>query len=638
MYTCNRKYAGAKHLGLASILYVTVQIVFAQSLMITSPTTNTDSQVIGYGFPSAAGNSILDTLNKSKKTENPIKANRQHAYFNLSYLNSEKLGELLPSIRELLNNDYVVILDETQAQTATAVNKISSNINGIELNKSLVLLKRNSDGNIYYYSISPTARHEYLIPKALLKTAFEKSSKRSKRNTDNYHVGKTVFLHFFHENISCPVKKEVTRNFWGTKYLDGSFDPCDGKASFNTQVRLDYIPSKNSPTIAATPEGKIVRFSSGLTGLSGAGWHLANSQSSVNTEFTYNGKRNTRFGPFAEKYVTRIEPGDTGITLIDHLPHNKNPNTQITETSTIFVDEGYSASFEINSQGPKVGFQASSLNRRQNQVSVTYNANEYETINSTVGNVFNIRWSRPSNPGLLDSRSSVNNGAWPVRSREFSAISYSNFIPGYIATYLAPFSKKAKSTFKVYSEAEVGMIYTYVPYNSNDMPTYLDFNNISLLNEVTIDWNSPYFLSEVPVILKAHRNRGLYCLTMVGENREVQGQACNGSKAQTWGYTSNNQYLSFENPQQCLSLDMSGNYDRLITKACEQGAHQEWTWGGEENDKSKLINQFEEKWLNIASTSSSSDTALIRLTNDDGHTQPSTAATRSWKPYVIRPE
>ncbi|PHV11858.1 leukocidin family pore-forming toxin [Chitinimonas sp. BJB300] len=632
MKSYKRNLVSMKYVGYVGLITAFSQNVLAQPINDNPSDLPASNQIVEYGFPSSTGQQVLDKF-KAHTEKSPFSAeNFQLAYYNISHLNKISFESVMQQINEKLSQDVIVVLDETQALSNTITDRFTSRLNGIELKKSLLLIKK-INNSIHYYAVSPNGRNEYKIPNSLIIALSTGPAKRKKRSTENYQIGKTIYLNFLHENLSCPVKKEVKRGTWGGQmYLDGSLDPCSGAASYNTQIRLDYIPSKNISGTAATPEGKIVRIGTGLSGLSSAGWHIASNQGSTNTSLTANTKRNTRFGPFVNQYTTSIVPSDSDISLIDHLPHNSNPETQITETSIISVEEGFSGNLEIGSQGPKVGLHSNSVNRRQHQVSLSYKTNEYKVINSTSGKRFDIKWEKSSIPNLLNEKSDVGRGAWPVKGQLFTAMSYANFIPGYIATYLAPLNKKNKSTFNVSSSAEVGMAYTYVSPFVDGLPHYADFHNISLSDQITIDWNSPYFLSEVPVHLKAYRNRELFCLTMKGENNQVVGEKCNNSISQLWGLGSNNEYISFENPRLCLSVGDSANENQLVTKACDPSGFQEWSWGGTTSDKNLLVNEAVEKRVTIMSTDN--NVAAIALMDMSHETTP---ANKSWKPYVQRP-
>jgi hypothetical protein len=333
--------------------------------------------------------------------------------------------------------------------------------------------------------------------------------------------------------------------------------------------------------------GKILRISGGAEGAGGAGWHLTESQINKNQTFRSNIERTTWFGPYVDAYETRISLSDNDVALLDHQPHNSNPATDIHNTSTLTVGQGFGFNLMVGSSGPLVGVSHNVMSSHSSSVTLKYSLNEYRLINSTSGNQFRIKWKRANPPLPMHSAEEVRNGAMPVNSDLFNGIAYANFVPGYVVTYNAPFSKSGESTIHISAKAEVMAALTDVNH-TNPRNTFISDHTFQFNNAITIDWDSPYFMQEVPVAIKAVKDERSYCLTMAGEDQEVIGAPCSPSNKQLWGLNKHQQYVSVENPRLCLSAQNihAGHSDRLTVSACRLDDTQKWSW----QDQDALVN------------------------------------------------
>lgn len=618
---------------------------------------------------SEKGRQLIEGLTEEYK--NSARSQEQTiAYFNLSHLNKAQTNypnerdRVIASIGASIREGYIIILDTIQSNSSEVMKDITSKVGGVTLSKSLVIIGKKK-GSLSYYVIHSDPRGEYVIPPLLTRKITEEriaeGERRKKRSNDEYSIGKTVYLTFSHNNLSCMLDKKLEPGrgiYEARRVFREKYDACQGSASYTAQVRIDYIPSRNYTGKTNFPTGKIVRIAAGLEGLSGTGWHLTNELKKIETEYTSNTKRTTWHGPFAAYYETMINPNDSDVILIDHKPLNKNTETEVNEESSLSVQQGFSTNLQIGGSGPLVGLKLSEIQTTTNTVNLKYNTQAYKIINQTSGNIFSIKWEH-SPQQLVNSKNYVEKGGWPINTRnnQFGGMSYANFIPGFVAIYKAPFSKTGSSTFTVNSNVMAQALATYVtPYLYADesdgsiYPTYATRQKIALIDEITINWDSPYFASEVPVVIKADKHAGLYCLTMRGEDQGVWGEACNGSSTQLWGLSQNEEYISLANPRLCLTAHNSVSLDEtpiyhLITKRCEQSAFQKWAWQGE--DKSLLVNAATlddsvRKYVSIGAISDNGNFALPRVwggpraRNQNQILEP--ARFKSWKPYIQRPE
>ena len=571
----NKKTLYFKKINILLLTYISTNLslaerAFASAVIqyINNHNTNNINRLIErvtyHGAPTKIGNSLIN---------NYIRAfsNYKIAYFDVSGTTKIQIHSLLKKINEELEKDKLIILDETRSNSFERINALTSKNSGLSFSKPLVLMRKK--GAVLSYHVLPAG---YLVENGITqKTILEVMQKdiakqhntvaRNKRSSsEEYRAGKTVYVYFSHTTLSCPLATEVAREFLAERFYfkeNSVRDMCERSASYTARFRVDYLPSSSvqqGDAISAVT-GKIIRISSGVEGEpGGAGWHLANSLNYLVRPYSSASIRNTWFGPFAHHYQTKIEPSDIEpsdnkvVRLIDHMPKNRNQEERIEEESSVATQQGYSTNLQVGMSGPTVGLTHHQATTVTNRVALKYDIKEYQVTNNTSGNILDISWQHTMKPErIFNTKQDIDAGVFPIKSSAFNGMAYANFVPGFVATYQASMSKTGKSTFTVKSNVLVyGLAHYISPYLSDKdsagrwhSASFATEKLIPLTDSFTVDWDSPYFRTELPVAIKAYKHQQLYCLTMEGEHQPVLAKACNRSKNQTWGLTSQGEYI-----------------------------------------------------------------------------------------------
>ena len=599
-----------------------ISLCSLSSAALGHPSLATPGIPLMEGMPTALGARIIRSL----PTDN-------YAYFNLSLATSTHTKLPLEKIRQQIQRGRLIILDQTSDGSAQLIDQVSRRLLGVALAKPLLVISPNHDGAPRLYP--GEARDAPALTRAIQRDL--QSARRDKRSVPPYRAGKTLYIGFNHGPVECWLKRDIAKDWGGYITLSGSIDPCAGQASYNAMVKLEYLPAQNDSNHPNLPDGKIIRISSGASGQpTGAGWHLAHELVNINRSQRSQVHRSTWFGPYADSYETGISVDDSDVSLIDHSPLNSNREIRVSQSNGLELGQGFSANLALGGDGPTVGLSRNVVSTQRSDVTLNYDINEYQVINRTAGNRFQVTWQRAKPPLTLNSAQMIRQGAMPIDSQRFSAIAYANFVPGFSASYRVERAKTGSTRFTATSSAQVMAALNLVRPDQLVDNTLISTTPINWSDTVEIDWDSPYFISEAPVQIKAFNHRRLYCLTMKGLDQEVRGEACGSDNTQLWGLNQNGQYISVAQPGLCLSAQPSADdrLDLLLAQPCNPSGFQEWEW-----QQKQLLNRRSRRAITIVATSAADNGATASL--EARSAEITSAISRdlsTWKPYVRRPE
>ncbi|MBV8049508.1 MAG: leukocidin family pore-forming toxin [Paludibacterium sp.] len=571
-----------------------------------------------FGEASPAGRAVITLLNKW-----PL------AYFNLTAADSPM--QLAAKARESLIGGKLVILDATQAHDAALVDQMTAPLMGVRVGKPLVVIVPSPSGRDWLHAADYGG---HLRMAGLLRMKLERQLPwRGKRETAAPRaeplVGKSLYLTFTHAPLSCPFRQKVNKHsgLVSGVTFSGHVDPCAANGAYHATVRLDYFSSDSAGAPAGLPPGKLLRIGQGLEGPGGAGWHLADSQrhdDHVSIKGWGRRVRSTWFGPYAGSYGVTLSPdNDLNVSLIEHVPKNTPRGLDVDVVRSDMKQRGLTASVSLGSS-PSGTFGYAGTDTAIATTTLKYKLNEYEVVNRSAGNRLDVQWQNALGADMFHAKSAVVDGAMPVNQRLFSAMSYANFVPGFLVTYHAPPGKTGSSTFTLVSSAEVRAPMSFIgdgEVDTFDQPVSLRFRDT-----FSVDWGSSHFLSEAPVMLKAYRQERTHCLSLWDAGRQVVTAVCDGSPHQLWRHTRQGQFVSVGTPSLCLD----GRRDGVVRAApCEQTGFQQWRWAGREGDR--LYNVATR--TSVVSTGAGNSVApLWRDADCDGGEERGLCAWRAYEP------
>ncbi|TDR82267.1 hypothetical protein [Paludibacterium purpuratum] len=519
-----------------------------------------------FGELSAAGQAVLNVL----KRHSP-------AYFNLAQTDPRRAAM---AAFDSLQRGEIVILDATQAHDASLTDQVAVRLSGLRTGKPMAVAIRNADGSINMY-VADYGAHVGMAQRLKRERAQARRAKRDTAPTQAAPalVGKTVHLSIAHLGLSCVYPGRFERKiFFGAREWKAHFDACAGRASYATKVRFDFFSSNSRGAQGHLPPGRLLRISQGLGNAGGSGWHLVDALR--NEDWDHDGS-NMWIGPFINEYGVAISlDNDRDVSLIEHEPKNVARGLEVEVVRSDMRQRSATASLTLGGS-PGVTLGGEGGDSQTTSSTLKYKLNEYETFNSTAGNRFKLAWRLMLSEEQMHGRDASALAGKP----RLSGMSHGNFAPGYLVTYQAPFDKQGESTVSIESYADT-VAWISKKRLGGDYETYGSGAELRFTDTLRVDWQSPFFLPEPTVMLKAYRHDSLHCLALVGAGLPVRPEACDGAKRQqTWMQRNLNQIVSVASPGLCLAGWRDG---RLTAESCQPNGFQEWRWEG--TDKDRLTN------------------------------------------------
>lgn len=443
---------------------------------------------------------------------------------------------------------------------------------------------------------------------------------------------------FSYNNKACTMKKALDGYDFGSEL----WDPCAGNASINLVFSVDLIRSVPGYTAAGqTEDNKYVRISLDNDNGAGAGFFLKQDLIQKHTWFQSWAHRDEWFGPFADNYEIQVYPStNTGsVTLLKHLPHNVNPETEYRQITGFNVGMGIKGTAEVGGEGPKVGGEVSAEFGYNSSRWVSFKTHEYTVVNAT-NNLTGIwKWDRKYNDKHCDWLTARDFGTacyfsrplwgqdWVAKQSAFSGISHSNYTPGMSITYKAPASKTGTTRFDM--EATVtamGLGGKIIPDVLFWLGKFVDTttSGFGMVKSITVDWEHPVFEPEAHVRLHSlgHNNA---CLEPFGDSSGsyVGWNSCWDVNWQLWGLDAGNRYKSRIAPNRCLAVESNL---KVSVRACDNSQNQKWRWDGD-----NLLSYY-------VDGSGNSNYALFRDSYNNAVVKPVSADSDfRWKPYLQKP-
>ncbi|GAA4650344.1 hypothetical protein GCM10023116_26270 [Kistimonas scapharcae] len=532
-----------------------------------------------------------------------------------------------------------ILIDGTSHQDENKQSKASTAIGGLGMSDPIVLL-RYSGGMPEYqiFDITPdtpqfspgntTALNATLPAIAVdningcldhwaVHSARARAAKTS-RTSQPYRPIASMLVTFNMTNLSCEVGKEVRRFGAGNMEYEWTdrVDPCNQQMNVALSYTVDFfrsLPRSGDGTEGSTSsvDGKFVRITLDPKSGSGSGWRLGTEPTEKNTWFQSNANRTTWFGPTVLFYESMIESFDPDMQLLDNIPKNTPKNSHIKDVNSSTIGVAADFGLEVGDSGPKASGKLSVNYSSTSTRWVEYDVNEY-----TVENHSERTDTGPVAKWVWDRKYDLYNQFWRTRDyecsktlnltddrpfwkrAEFTAASYSSFVPGMSTSFYVPSSKTGYSNLTISNTiapvALSGMVVYAGLYQCYYSAGYSGYGysggtRTRLTKKLAVNWDAPVFTPEVPVRLEPFRidsPDGL-CLSVLPGEAEVVLLACKGENSldQLWGWDDMNRYQSKYYPGWCLEV---GRDNSVIIQSCDASARQKWRWEGD-----KLISELE---------------------------------------------
>lgn len=526
-------------------------------------------------------------------------------------------------IRETLASGGTVIIDNTGHHNKARARKISAALGGIGFDSPIVMIRKNSDGVTEYKQLIPYSAEGYTIDQApgrsldhdaiseetisMLRNWQKKDPKRRARERDShYRPEVSIPVELRYTNFPCMVGEKFNGNgVTGSWYWDDTLiDACNKNASVSLFYTVDLVRSVSSSAGSGADDAKYIRITVDPSSNGGAGWHLTDKPSHKHTWFQSWTNRETWFGPVADSYYVTIQPNDPDVHLYNTIPGNHPRESQI--MSTVGFQVGVSggpslfnpALMGTGAAGQNLlGFSGINLGLSftySSERAISYSNHEYELFNlSRAGSTDKAAWVWSREFDKYASYWRTNRTCelwcqdWFYDDLAFSAAAYSNFTPGFSATFRVPASKADTSTLEFESAIKVVALGGRVQYAflfQHYTPWGLKGTRYSFKQNLDVNWGASFFNAEIPVSIEAYKEgseHGL-CLEVTdsrtGPGSEVGVGACRFTQNQIWGQDSEFRYKSFLAPDRCLTRE---NHEKLTIRPCTHAANQKWEWKNE---------------------------------------------------------
>ncbi|BEV70550.1 hypothetical protein THUN1379_00320 [Paludibacterium sp. THUN1379] len=497
---------------------------------------------------------------------------------------------------------------------------------GLSVSLPLLLVSRQPDG-----SLAVLAGQAGSAPQ--LAAAWREQQHSPRRIRRSLGLSQTLTAHtlsltLVHGPQPCPLARDIGKGFLGRISLENPQDACEGRATFQTRLRLDHFSSDSPGAPPGWPAGKYLRLSLGAGEAGGSGWHLSPQQHQQLTLDRGRTLRHSWFGPYAGHYSITIEPdGPAHLQLLEHEPRNQARGTTVDISRSATQQRQLQAGLSLHGSSAGVSLGESRQSGETRSTTLRYPLQEYRVLNRTRGNLLDLQWQLGLDEQMFRSDDEIREGALPVRSELFSGLSHANFLPGMLATWQVPVDEQGSTRFQIRAEARVMAALSRI--TPTQIAHYASSHDLSLATTVIVDWSAPLFRPELPLQVRAWRHDAQYCLTWHREGGEVSGRACDQSSGQGWALNRQRQLYAVARPVLCLALARDG---RLRSERCQPGGHFEWRWQGEHQDR--LVNLLQEQVLSIRAENRQAGAALLGLGRQcDDPLQPACA----WRAYPLTP-
>ncbi len=426
----------------------------------------------------------------------------------------------------------------------------------------------------------------------------------------------------------------------GSSYQGSLKNYCNGSIQLTYTIDLmRSIPGYADGSY--TEDAKYVRISIS-NDAGGAGIKVSDSLTQEYSWFQSYVNYNETLGGFAETYRFKIYPNrPDAVTLISHSPRNENPQYEKRESTSTTLGFSLTGGGEIGKEGPKVTAEATASVSTTNTRMYLVKCKEYALQNHTAGDTAEFRWEHEtkkrasyyvSNPGCHTLFTYWYNLFDLTR---FSPMSYSNFVPGFHATYRIAPSETGSVVFTVQAQVGAGAAYARDIYaatahcRSTDNETGYHYTYTTASKNISIDFSHPVFEREPHVVLRSMDENDSTLDIQYGSNAEGQPvitYPSNGGRNQIWGYDDQERYRSRVGADKCLNVEPDLS---LTVRSCGDGNQQKWYWQGD-----KLYSRYRGSDPSINYVLQRNGYAVAAKIVPEG-----AASTGSnWKPYLTRVE
>ncbi|MCK5894386.1 MAG: leukocidin family pore-forming toxin [Endozoicomonadaceae bacterium] len=524
-------------------------------------------------------------------------------------------------IRENLSSDYIVMIDSTESTDKEATKKLSAALGGIGFDSPVILIRKTSDGIPEYKELipydkknddtialnisEPSINYEKLASEtsSMLK-AWKKPQQRNRANKsiNQYSPEISIPVELRHTGFPCMVGASFDGNgITGNQYWHKEMvDACDNDASVSLFYTVDLVRSVASTVGGSSDDAKYIRITIDPASNGGSGWHLADRPTHKHTWYQSWANRITWFAPVADGYAVSINSNDPDVHLYNTIPSSYPKESNISDSSSIQigVTGGPNILDPSKMKGKNLaGFSGVNLGMTfsiGSERSINYRNHEYELSNLSragKGDTASWLWSREFHRYAEFWRTRTTGllwcGDWFYDDHFFSAIAYSNFTPGFSATFYVPGDKSDVSTIEFESSINavaLGGRVQYLGVHQSYGPAGFKGTKYSVKQDITINWGSSFFNAEIPVSIEAYKEDSVHgiCLEVLNSNSNAGSAVgvgqCNFKQNQIWGMDSEYRYRSFLAQDRCLTRE---NHDTLTIQPCDHAANQKWQWEDE---------------------------------------------------------